>query len=241
MSSTEWTEPKGQKVQKMFNDIAPGYDKANTVLSAGVHHLWRKKLVKLSGAKKGSSVLDCATGTGDLAIEFAKVVTKEGLVVGTDFCQGMIDLAPEKAQSIGLENIAFKTADVTNLPFEEGQFDIATISFGIRNVEDMEKGLSELHRVVKPGGQVLILEFGQPQIPVFKQAYNLYSQKVLPLIGGWITGQKEAYRYLQETSSRFPCGEEFIQCMKNSGSYDKVLSHSLTGGIAYIYQGFKSL
>lgn len=234
-----WSEPEGSKVQKMFSEIAGNYDKANTVLSGGVHHLWRKKLVSLAKVKNGNSVLDCATGTGDLAIEFAKAVAPDGLVIGTDFCQEMVDLAPAKANKLGLGNISFKTADVTKLPFEDQQFDISSISFGIRNVEDMSKGISELCRVVKPGGQVFILEFGQPNIPVFKQIYNWYSNQVLPTVGGWVTGKKDAYQYLQKTSANFPCREEMLDRMRESGQFSHVEFHSLTGGVAYIYRGVK--
>lgn len=234
--SPNWQGPQAEKIQNMFGAIAKNYDKANTVLSGGVHHLWRKKLVKWSGIGKGRSVLDCATGTGDLAIEFAKAVGPEGLVIGTDFCREMIDLAPEKARQAGVD-VGFKTADVTNLPFADGQFDLSSIAFGIRNVENTRQGISELARVVKPGGTVMILEFGQPAIPGFREAYNFYSRKVLPTIGGWVTGEKEAYSYLQNSSSNFPCRGDFVELMMSTGAFASVEFTGLTGGIAYIYKG----
>ena len=165
----------------MFSKVAANYDKANSVLSVGIHHLWRTKLVKWSGAKPGNKVLDCATGTGDLAIAFKKAVN-QGQVIGTDFCAEMLIPAPGKAKAKGLD-IEFAQADVTQLSYPDSTFDISSISFGIRNVGDPVKGLSELARVVKPGGYVMVLEFGQVDLPVFGPLYNFYSNKVLPTIG----------------------------------------------------------
>lgn len=220
----------------MFSQVAGGYDRANTVLSAGIHHLWRKKLVKLSAAKSGDKVLDCATGTGDLAIEFKKTVGASGEVLGTDFCAEMLIPAPAKAQARGLD-IRFEQADVTRLPYADHSFDVASISFGIRNVGDPAKGLSEMARVVKPGGHVMVLEFGQVNAPVIGPLYNWYSETVLPMIGGWITGQKQAYEYLQKSSAAFPSGDEFVRLMMSTGAFSRCEAVSLTGGIAYAYRG----
>lgn len=228
--------PNPETIRHMFSKVAANYDKANSVLSVGIHHLWRKKLVKWSGAKAGQAVLDCATGTGDLAIEFKKAVGQNGKVVGTDFCAEMLIPAPGKAKAAGLD-IEFAQADVTQLSYADASFDISSISFGIRNVGDPVKGLSELARVVKPGGYVMVLEFGQVDLPVFGPLYNFYSNKVLPTIGGWVTGQKDAYEYLQKSSAAFPCREDFVALMKQTGRIDKVEYKSLTGGIAYIYKG----
>lgn len=226
--------PEKTKIQNMFQEIAGSYDKANDYLSLGVHHLWRRKLVKYSAAKSGEAVLDCATGTGDLAIEFKKVV-ETGRVVGTDFCEGMLAPAPEKAQSRGMD-IEFSLADVMDLPFDDSEFDITSISFGIRNVQDPVKGLSELARVIKPGGRVMILEFGQPALPGFSHAYNFYSRNILPKIGGMISGKKDAYEYLEKSSSNFPCREDFLSMSLRAYPFAKVEYVSLSGGIAYIYK-----
>lgn len=225
-------------VKSMFASVAQNYDRANSVLSMGIHHLWRSKLVKLVGAQPGQKVLDCATGTGDLAIAFKKAVGAEGVVVGTDFCEEMLAHAPTKAKALGLD-ISFQLADVMNLPFANGAFDFSSISFGIRNVSDPLKGLSEMARVIKPGGKVVVLEFGQVEVPVVGSVYNWYSQKLLPKIGGWVTGQPQAYEYLQKSSAAFPCREEFCDLMKKTAAFSQVEYHSLSMGIAYIYIGTK--
>ena len=232
------SSPQPEVIRSMFAKVASNYDQANSVLSMGIHHLWRKKVVQISGAQKGMQVLDCATGTGDLAIEFKKTVGTEGLVVGTDFCQEMLDPAPGKARALGMQ-IQFEQADVTALQYESNRFDVASISFGIRNVSDPVKALQEMARVVKPVGTVMVLEFGQVQGPGFAGLYNFYSEKVLPIIGGWVTGQREAYQYLQKSSAAFPCREEFIALMNQAGAFSKTEFHGLTGGIAYIYKGTK--
>lgn len=228
--------PQAETIRNMFSTIARKYDRANTVMSFGIHHLWRKRMVRWSGAKAGDSVLDCATGTGDLAIEFKRAVGYEGHVIGTDFCAEMLQPAPEKARRAGLQ-IEFHTADVLQLPYSDHTFDISSIAFGIRNVSDPELGLSELARVVKPGGVVMVLEFGQPQIPILREFYQIYSENWLPRIGGWITGQKQAYEYLQRSSSRFPCRKDFVALMKRTGRFSTIEYRGLSGGIAYMYRG----
>lgn len=229
-------KPKAEQVRAMFNEIAENYDLANTVMSAGIHHLWRKALVKWSGAKDGHEVLDCATGTGDLAIEFKKAVGPAGRVVGTDFSPGMLGPAPAKAAKAGLE-IQFEQADVTDLKYEDASFDISSISFGIRNVENPVKGISELARVVRPGGIVMVLEFGQPSVPGFRQAYEFYSRHILPKVGGLVTGRRQAYEYLQDSSAQFPCREGFVALMNETGRFSKVEYRPVSFGIAYLYKG----
>jgi demethylmenaquinone methyltransferase/2-methoxy-6-polyprenyl-1,4-benzoquinol methylase len=230
--------PNPEIIKSMFKKVAPSYDKGNDVLSVGIHHQWRKKLVRLSGATTGMKVLDCATGTGDLAIEFKKAVGPQGSVIGTDFSEDMLLTAPEKAKSLGLD-IHFQTADVMNLPFEDAQFDRVSISFGIRNVQDPQKAIREMARVTKPGGQILVLEFGQMKTPVIKDLYNFYSEKVLPYLGGLVTGQTEAYKYLQKSSAKFPCREDFLKWMDETGAFAKTQYTPVSFGIAYIYQGVK--
>jgi demethylmenaquinone methyltransferase/2-methoxy-6-polyprenyl-1,4-benzoquinol methylase len=219
----------------MFGSIAGRYDRANTILSGGVHHLWRKKAVRWSDVKTGDRVLDCATGTGDLAIAFRNAVGSSGRVVGTDFTPEMIELARTKRQ-----DIEFDVADVTSLPYADNSFDIASISFGIRNVSDPSKGIAELARVVRSGGRVIVLEFGQPPNRAFRGLYNGYRKHLLPRLGGGITGERSAYEYLETSAARFPCGDEFVTLMSSSASFASINYRLLTFGIAYLYCGVKS-
>ncbi len=232
---TQPTSAKAETIRHMFGEVAPRYDLLNTVLSLGIHHLWRKKLVRWSGAKSGDRVLDCATGTGDLAFEFEKKLGGAGQVVGTDFCEPMLVHARAKAVQSG-SRANFDVADVTQLPFESTSFDLASISFGIRNVSDPQRGLAELGRVVRPGGAVMVLEFGQPKIPVLSGFYQFYSTRVLPRIGGWISGQRQAYDYLQKSSAQFPCREDFLKMAEATGMFSKLEYRPVSGGIAYIYK-----
>lgn len=226
-------DKRAQTIQNMFTEIAGSYDQANSVLSLGIHHIWKQKIVNMTQLKEGDSVLDCATGTGDLALLYKKKVGS-GTVIGTDFCQGMLDEAPAKAEAQNLD-VTFQWADVTDLPFEDNQFNASSISFGIRNVENRAKAFEELSRVTKPGGQVMILEFGQIKTPVIREAYNFYSHKVLPKIGGWISGKPAAYQYLNDSSQVFPCGQEFADEIMATGGYSQVDFKTLSFGVAYIY------
>lgn len=224
-----------EKVRSMFADIAGNYDRINTVLSFGIHHAWRNKAIKESGAKTGDHVLDCATGTGDLAIEFKKKVGSEGYVLGTDFCAPMIEPAPAKAQKKGLK-VDFEVADAMDLPYDDNTFDISSISFGIRNVDEPVTALREMARVVKPGGRVVVLEFGQPK-GLLKVPYEMYSQHIMPAIGGFLSGNRDAYTYLPRTSATFPAGKNFLKLMEETKKFLDYRAVRLTGGIAYIYVG----
>ncbi len=224
-----------EEVRDMFAEIAGTYDSTNTVLSMGIHHLWRKKVVKQSLVQPGDAVLDCATGTGDLALEFKEAVGPEGRVVGTDFCKEMLDFAPDKAAAAGVE-IEWEVQDAMNLTYDDDVFDVASISFGIRNVDVPSQALESMARVVKPGGRVVILEFGQPR-GVMKPLFNVYSKVVIPTVGGMMSGNKQAYEYLNRTSAAFPCGEDFVKMMTDTGKFSDAKYTSLSGGIAYLYVG----
>ena len=213
----------------MFASISTRYDRTNTVLSAGVHHRWRKQAVRFSEVRRGDDVLDCATGTGDLAIAFRKAGAR---VVATDFVPEMLAIGRTKAPDID-----FRLADVMSLPFADATFDVASIAFGIRNVADPVRGVAEMARVVRPGGRVVVLEFGQPPNRMFRAIYNVYRRHALPRIGVALTGDRRAYEYLEASTARFPCGDEFASLMRATGRFAHVDFRPLTFGIAYLYRG----
>jgi len=220
----------------MFASIARRYDHGNQILSMGFHHRWRRLGVKLSGAKPGSRVLDCATGTGDLAFEFQRAVGPSGQVIGIDFCAEMLEIARAKASREGLPT-RFAEADALRLPYEDGSFDVASIAFGIRNLDDPARGVAEMARVVRAGGSVVVLEFGQPGGALFGPLYRFYSANVIPRIGGWVTGERHAYEYFHRTSSEFPCGPAFVSLMESTERFSEVRARRMTGGITHIYVG----
>ena len=225
------------EVREMFASIARRYDTANEVLSLGIHKGWRRAAVHLSGAAPGQRVLDCAAGTGDLALEFKRAVGAGGEVIGTDFCAEMLQSAPAKAAKAHLQ-VKFAVADVLALPYPDGQFDVASIAFGIRNVDDPLLCLREMARVVKPGGCVIVLEFGQPRGP-FGALFRAYSRGVMPVVGGLLTGNRAAYEYLPRTAAAFPAGEKFLGVMRESDAFSATEAHPLTFGTAYVYRGVK--
>jgi demethylmenaquinone methyltransferase/2-methoxy-6-polyprenyl-1,4-benzoquinol methylase len=231
---TNYTGPDPHKIRSMFASISARYDRTNTVLSGGIHHLWRKRAVRAANVKPGDSVLDCASGTGDLAIAFKTAVGASGRVVGTDFVPEMLDVARTKTR-----DIEFETADVMQLPYPDATFDVSSISFGIRNVNDPRRGIAELARVVKPGGRVIVLEFGQPRNRAFSALYAFYNRHILPRIGGLLTGDRAAYTYLQTSAGRFPSGEEFVQLMRESARFTSVECVPVTFGIAWLYSGVR--
>ncbi len=219
---------KAQFIRLMFNDISPKYDLLNDVLSLGTHRLWKKKLIRLSLQDKPVSALDCATGTGDIAFELKK--NCPGSVMGIDFSQGMIDQAIERSKR-NPHQVEFRVADIEKLPFTDKSFDITTISFGIRNVENLDQGLKELGRVARG---VYILEFGRPQNNLFKKLYFGLLKLYVPLFG-LVSKRKDAYEYLISSSEAFPSGEEFVSIMKKNMSF-KIFGYTpVFGGIAYIY------
>ena len=224
-----------EEVRHMFAAIANHYDRINNILSFGMHHRWRRRTVQVSGTREGDIVLDCATGTGDLAIEFKKKVGESGTVLGTDFCAEMVKQAPAKTRRHGL-TARFAIADTLHLPYEANRFDIAGIAFGIRNVDSPLQALREMARVVKGGGKVVVLEFAQPR-GLMKLPYYLYSHCVIPAVGGWLSGNRAAYVYLLKTSARFPAGYKFLELMEKTGAFSDQKSYLLAGGIACIYVG----
>lgn len=218
----------------MFSDISEKYDLGNDVLSFGAHRLWKRTMVRQARAPRGGRVLDLATGTGDIALLFTDQVGPEGEVLGVDFCPDMIEQARAR-QKNQLPNLSFEVGDAMHLRFADNSFDITSISFGIRNVDDPVKALSEMRRVVKPGGRVVVLEFGQPG-GLFGVLYRFYSNHVLPIIGGIVSGNREAYSYLNKTSAAFPCRDQFVDLMHRAG-FRRASWRGLFGGIAFLYIG----
>ncbi len=224
-----------QEVERMFSRIAPDYDRANSVLSFGVHRSWRRAAVKAANIAQGGHCLDVATGTGDLAIALQRKTGNESRVVGLDFSRAM--LLEGQRKIIDLDGrVTLIQGDALRLPFADERFDVATIAFGIRNVDDPRRGVEEMARVVKKGGRVVVLEFGQPT-GFMSAPYRFYSKHVMPRVGALLTGDRDAYEYLPETAARFPSGDAFGEIMRETGRFREVQWRRLTGGIAYLYVG----
>ncbi len=233
-------EEKARFVNRMFASIAGRYDLLNTLLSFNRDKGWRRFAVSKAGLKAGSWALDVATGTGELALELAREVGPRGRVVGVDFCEEMLRVAREKVEGGGHEGqIEFKAGRAEALPFPAEVFDGATIGFALRNVADIGASLREMGRVVKKGGRVVVLEFTQPENPLFRRAYYLYFFRILPLIGGLISGRKDAYTYLPHSVLAFPTRAGLKGMMEEVGLRD-VTIYPLTGGIVAVHVGTKA-
>lgn len=230
--------PKADEIKSLFSSVAHGYDKANDAMTFGLAHRWRKQLVKWSAVYPGDRVLDCATGTGDLAIEFKKAVGPQGTVIGTDFCEDMLAQAPPKAKRAHLA-VDFQVADAMNLPFDDASFDVSSIAYGIRNISDPQKAIREMARVVKPGGRVMILETGDAPENGLKKAFEFYFKQVIPRVGGWVTGQRYAYEYLNKSSRGFPSRERFLEVMSSTGLFSNCEYQVLFGGASFLYRGIR--
>lgn len=228
---------KKKQVEQMFDKISSNYDGLNRVISFGIDIKWRKKVVDIVMAASPSTVLDIATGTGDLAISIAKSGAKE--VVGLDLSEGMLSVGRKKIKEDGLdEKIEMIQGDSEALPFEDNSFDAITVAFGVRNFEDLDKGLEEILRVLRPGGIFVILETSVPVKFPFKQGYHFYSKNLLPLIGKIFSEDKVAYSYLSESAASFPYGEAFNNILKKIG-FSKVENKPQTFGVATIYTASK--
>jgi demethylmenaquinone methyltransferase / 2-methoxy-6-polyprenyl-1,4-benzoquinol methylase len=224
------------QVRAMFDRIASFYDVMNSVMTAGLHHRWRARAADLARVGPGGRVLDVATGTGDLAVELTRRVGPEGEVVGTDFSEEMLARARQKAAAGGLD-IAFEWGNALELPYATDRFDAATVGFGARNFSDLDRGLAEMTRVVRPGGRVVVLEITTPTKPPLSTFYRLWFDTVVPVIGR-LTGEEEAYTYLPSSVKRFPGPHELAATMDRAGLAD--ISYVLTaGGIIAIHAGTK--
>jgi demethylmenaquinone methyltransferase / 2-methoxy-6-polyprenyl-1,4-benzoquinol methylase len=222
------------QVRSMFDRIAGRYDLMNSVMSAGMHHRWRGRAADLAQIGPGASALDVCCGTGDLALELARRAGPRGRVVGLDFSAPMLDLAREKSRADG-DRVGWVQGNALELPFEDGEFDAATVGFGARNVVDLERGIAEMARVVRPGGRVVILEITSPRRPPLKWFYAVWFDRIVPLLGA-LAGDRDAYTYLPSSVRRFPPAEELAALMHEAGLRD-VRYLMLAGGIIAIHSG----
>ena len=237
MAVTKNNSGKKQEVRQMFNNIAHRYDFLNHFLSAGIDYSWRRKAINIIGKNHPKTILDVATGTGDLAIAALKINPEK--VIGIDIAADMVEVGVQKIKKKKLQDIIhLQTGDSENLDFPNETFDAVMVAFGVRNFENLQKGLSEMYRVLKPGGQVLILEFSQPSKFPVKQFYSFYFRYILPSLGKIISGDKSAYTYLHDSVEVFPYGEKFMNILKEIG-FTGTFHKSLTFGIASIYSGIK--
>jgi len=228
---------KKQQVEQMFDNISPKYDLLNRILSGGIDIKWRKDVIKMVQAAKPQTILDIATGTGDLAIMMAK--NTDAQITGLDLSAGMLEVGRKKVETEGLTNrVKMIQGDSENLPFEDNTFDCITVSFGVRNFENLEKGLAEIRRILKPGGTFIILEFSYPTTFPMKQLYTFYSKNILPAIGKLISKDQTAYTYLPDSVAAFPHGEEMKSILKNV-KFTQPIDKKLTFGIASIYKSIK--
>lgn len=229
---------KSDNVAAMFNSIAAKYDFLNHFLSLGIDKLWRRRLVKQLAKSNPRQVLDIATGTGDLAIQLAKH-HKSVSITGVDISENMLSIGREKILKRKLEGrINLKQANSMSLPFADSEFDAAMVAFGVRNFEDLSKGITEIHRVLKAGGNLYVLEFSMPSRFPMRNLYRFYFRKVLPFVGGIVSGSKSAYTYLPESVFAFPEKEKFVEIMANAG-FKNCSYKRLTFGVASIYVGRK--
>lgn len=228
---------KKEVVREIFNDIAPKYDLLNHFLSMNIDKSWRRKAMKCIPGDKKELSLDVACGTGDFSIAAYKAGVKQ--VVGVDISSNMVSIGQKKIREMGLEKvITLQSGDSEHLEFPDDTFDAVTVAFGVRNFEHLEQGLREMHRVLKKEGLAIILEFSMPEHFPMKQFYKFYFRHILPTLGGWISGNKNAYTYLPESVMKFPQGQNFLQILSSCG-YTKVRQKKLTFGIANIYIGVK--
>lgn len=228
---------KKVQVAKMFDAISGKYDFLNHFLSLGIDIRWRKKAIALLADSKPKFILDVATGTGDFAIEALRLNPQK--VVGVDISEGMLEIGKKKMKAHGYESvIELMTGDSENLPFLENKFDAVIVAFGVRNFENLEKGLSEMLRVLKPGGRVVVLEFSKPRAFPMKQLYSFYFKYILPKIGKIFSSDSSAYTYLPESVQAFPDGEDFLSIFSELG-YKNATCQTLTFGISSLYTATK--
>jgi demethylmenaquinone methyltransferase/2-methoxy-6-polyprenyl-1,4-benzoquinol methylase len=230
---------KAQRVHSVFASVAGKYDVMNDLMSFGVHRLWKQFTLSLTGLRPGQRALDVAGGTGDLAAGMLRQVGKSGRVVLSDVNAAMLEIGRDRLLDQGFSgNVECTIADAENLPFKDNSFDCVTIGFGLRNVTDKVAALKSMHRVLKTGGQLLVLEFSTPTLPGLKPIYDVYSFKVLPLLGRLVARDEASYRYLAESIRMHPDQETLLEMLRAAG-FGQARYHNLTGGIVALHRGYK--
>ena len=233
------TAEKAGRVREVFDSVAAQYDLMNDLMSGGLHRLWKRFTIELSAVRSGQTVLDIAGGTGDLAAKFSKLVGADGKVILADINAAMLSVGRDRLIDKGaLRNIDVVQADAQFLPFEDNSIDCITIAFGLRNVTDKAKALRSMHRVLKPGGRVLVLEFSKPTSPLLSKVYDAYSFSALPAMGKLITDDADSYRYLAESIRKHPDQESLLEMVEDAGFVD-CRYHNMTGGIVAVHRGIK--
>ncbi|MEC7009447.1 MAG: bifunctional demethylmenaquinone methyltransferase/2-methoxy-6-polyprenyl-1,4-benzoquinol methylase UbiE [Pseudomonadota bacterium] len=233
------TAEKAGRVREVFDSVAAQYDLMNDLMSGGLHRLWKRFTIELSAVRSGQTVLDIAGGTGDLAAKFSKLVGADGKVILADINAAMLSVGRDRLIDKGaLSNIDVVQADAQYIPFEDNSIDCITIAFGLRNVTDKAKALRSMHRVLKPGGRVLVLEFSKPTSPLLSKVYDAYSFSALPAMGKLITDDADSYRYLAESIRKHPDQESLLEMVEDAGFVD-CRYHNMTGGIVAVHRGIK--
>ena len=230
---------KAQRVRGVFDSVATRYDLMNDLMSLGVHRLWKRFAMQLTGVRAGQRVLDLASGTGDLAARLAGLVGPTGLVVMSDINAAMLAQGRDRMLDDGrVGNVRYAQLDAEALPFPAGSFDCVTIGFGLRNVTHKERALAEMHRVLRPGGRALVLEFSHPTAAPLRAAYDLYSFQVLPRLGRLVANDEASYRYLAESIRMHP-DQETLKGMMEAAGFERCDVHNLTGGVVAVHRGFR--
>lgn len=233
------SEDKVGMVAGVFHSVAAKYDIMNDLMSGGIHRIWKRFTIEVSGARKGNSILDLAGGTGDLTAKFSRIVGPEGQVVLADINDSMIKVGRDKLTDLGIVgNVEYTQANAEALPFADNTFDVVTIAFGLRNVTDKDAALRSILRVLKPGGRLLVLEFSHPENPVLQKVYDTYSFSILPKLGQLVAGDAESYQYLAESIRMHP-DQETLKGMMQDAGFEQCDFYNMTGGIVALHKGTK--
>jgi demethylmenaquinone methyltransferase/2-methoxy-6-polyprenyl-1,4-benzoquinol methylase len=232
-------EEKAEKVAEVFHSVASHYDLMNDLMSLGIHRVWKRITIELSGVRLGNTVLDIAGGTGDLTAKFSRLVGSNGTVVLADINDSMLRIGRDRLLDRGIaNNVSFSLADAQYLPFPDNCFDVVTIAFGLRNVTDKNLALHSMLRVLKPGGKLLILEFSKPRIPLLSKLYDRYSFNILPKLGQLFAKDAQSYQYLAESIRMHP-DQQTLQSMMDNAGFASTNYHNMTGGIVALHTGVK--